>query len=100
MEFALAGLLSSLVVAYRFWAAKLDIPLDDVQVDVEGDLDVRGFFGLRAAGCGRPALSGARPVLQSDTGEHPACRGLTASGRHHPAVETDRQRGFSRRLTG
>ncbi|BBG03619.1 MULTISPECIES: OsmC family protein [Pseudonocardia] len=46
VEFALAGLLSCQVVTYRFWAAKLGIPLDDVQVDVEGDLDVRGFFGL------------------------------------------------------
>jgi uncharacterized OsmC-like protein len=46
VEFALAGLLSCQVVTYRFWAAKLDIPLDDVQVEVEGDLDVRGFFGL------------------------------------------------------
>jgi uncharacterized OsmC-like protein len=46
VESALAGLLSCQVVTYRFWAAKLDIPLEDVQVDVEGDLDVRGFFGL------------------------------------------------------
>jgi uncharacterized OsmC-like protein len=46
VEFALAGLLSCQVVTYRFWAAKLEIPLDDVHVDVEGELDVRGFFGL------------------------------------------------------
>jgi uncharacterized OsmC-like protein len=47
VETALAGLLSCQVVTYRFWAAKLDIPLDDVQIETEGDLDVRGFFGLR-----------------------------------------------------
>lgn len=46
VEAALAGLLSCQVVTYRFWAEKLGIPLDDVAVDVEGDLDVRGFFGL------------------------------------------------------
>lgn len=46
VEFALAGLLSCQVVTYRFWAAKLGIALDEVQVEVEGDLDVRGFFGL------------------------------------------------------
>jgi uncharacterized OsmC-like protein len=45
VEFALAGLLSCQVVTHRFWAARLDIPLEDVQVDVEGDLDMRGFFG-------------------------------------------------------
>lgn len=44
--FALAGLLSCQVVTYRFWAAKLNIPLKDVQIDVDGELDVRGFFGL------------------------------------------------------
>jgi uncharacterized OsmC-like protein len=47
VETALAGLLSCQVVTYRFWAAKLGIPLDDVQVEAEGDLDVRGFFGLQ-----------------------------------------------------
>ncbi|GAA4963399.1 OsmC family protein [Pseudonocardia tropica] len=46
VEFALASLLSCQVVTYRFYAAKLGIPVDDVHVEVEGDLDVRGFFGL------------------------------------------------------
>lgn len=46
VELALAALLSCQVVTYRFWAAKLGIPLDDVHVETEGDLDVRGFFGL------------------------------------------------------
>ena len=46
VEFALASLLSCQVVTYRFYAAKLGIPVDDVHVDVEGDLDVRGFFGI------------------------------------------------------
>jgi len=47
VETALAGLLSCQVVTYRFWAAKLNIPLDDVRIETEGDLDVRGFLGLR-----------------------------------------------------
>lgn len=46
VESALAALLSCQVVTYRFWAAKLGIPLTDVHVRTEGDLDVRGFFGL------------------------------------------------------
>jgi uncharacterized OsmC-like protein len=49
VEAALAGLLSCQVVTYRFWAVELGIPLDDVSVQVEGDLDVRGFFGLDPA---------------------------------------------------
>ncbi len=46
VEAALAGLLSCQVVTYRFWAAKLGIPFDRIRVETEGDLDVRGFFGL------------------------------------------------------
>ena len=46
VEAALAGLLSCQVITYRFWAVRLGVPLDDVAVEVEGDLDVRGFFGL------------------------------------------------------
>jgi hypothetical protein len=60
VEYALAALLSCQVVSYRFWAAALDIPLDEVHVDIEGDLDVRGFLGLDAAV--RPGLTGVRLV--------------------------------------
>lgn len=47
VEFALAALISCQVVTYRFWAAELGVALDDVQIHAEGDLDVRGFFGLQ-----------------------------------------------------
>ena len=46
VEYALAALASCQVVTYRFWAAKLGIRVDGVQVDAEGVLDLRGFFGL------------------------------------------------------
>lgn len=62
IELALASLLSCQVVTYRFWAAKLGIPLDDVKVDVEGDLDVRGFFGLDDDV--RPGLTDVRMVVR------------------------------------
>lgn len=45
-ETALAALLACQVVTYRLWAAKLDVPLDTITIDAEGELDVRGFFGL------------------------------------------------------
>ncbi|WP_232668712.1 OsmC family protein [Pseudonocardia sp. TRM90224] len=46
VETALAALLSCQVVTYRVWAAKLGVPLDDIGIDVQGDLDVRGFYGF------------------------------------------------------
>jgi uncharacterized OsmC-like protein len=61
VEAALAGLLSCQVVTYRFWAVQLGIPLDDVTVEVEGDLDVRGFFGLDDAV--RPGFGEVRVVV-------------------------------------
>lgn len=48
VEYALAALISCQVVTYRFWAAKLSIQLDGISIRAEGDLDVRGFFGLDA----------------------------------------------------
>jgi uncharacterized OsmC-like protein len=47
VEFALASLLSCQVVTYRFWADKLGVAVDTIDVSTEGDLDVRGIFGLR-----------------------------------------------------
>ncbi len=46
VEYALIALGSCQAITYRFWAAQLGIALEGVQVEVEGDLDVRGFFGI------------------------------------------------------
>jgi len=46
VEYALASLASCQAITYRFWAAKLGIELDGVEVAVEGDIDLHGFFGL------------------------------------------------------
>jgi len=62
VEVALAALISCQVVTYRFWAAKLGITLDDVEIDAEGDLDVRGFFGLDHGV--RPGFTGLRLIVR------------------------------------
>jgi putative redox protein len=46
VEYALASLASCQAITYRFWAAKLGIELEGVEVGVEGDIDLHGFFGL------------------------------------------------------
>ncbi|WP_175284110.1 OsmC family protein [Gordonia neofelifaecis] len=48
VEYYLAALLSCQVVTYRFWAERLGVEFDDLTLTAEGDLDVRGFFGLDA----------------------------------------------------
>lgn len=58
VEHALAALISCQVVTYRFWAARLGVALDDIEVTAEGDLDVRGFFGLDDGV--RPGFTGVR----------------------------------------
>lgn len=46
VETYLAALLSCQIVTYRFYADQLGITIDELKLSAEGDLDVRGFFGL------------------------------------------------------
>lgn len=46
VEAYLGALLSCQVVTYRFYADKLGLTIDELKLSAEGDLDVRGFFGL------------------------------------------------------
>ena len=58
VQYALASLGSCQAITYRFWAEQLGISLGTLTVRVEGDLDIRGFFGF---GDGvRPGLSAVR----------------------------------------
>lgn len=43
-----AALASCLTVGYAMWAARLDIPLDRLEVEVQADYDVRGELGVSA----------------------------------------------------
>ena len=46
VQFALASVGSCVAHTYRFWSEKLDIPMDGLHVDVQGNLDIRGVLGL------------------------------------------------------
>jgi putative redox protein len=55
VEYVLSALGACQAISYRIWSEALGIPFDDVRVQVDGDLDVRGFFGVDEAvrpGCG------------------------------------------------
>jgi putative redox protein len=59
VEYALAALATCQEITYRLHADALGIPLKDVSVQLEGELDLRGFFG---------AAEGVRPGFLSING--------------------------------
>lgn len=61
VEYYLASLLACQVVTYRFWAQRLGVQVDSISIRAEGDLDVRGFFGLDDAV--RPGFTEVRVVV-------------------------------------
>lgn len=48
VEYALAALGSCQAITYRVWAAQLGLKLDKVAISIDGDIDLRGFFGVAA----------------------------------------------------
>jgi putative redox protein len=46
VEYALGALVSCQIVVYRLYAQALGIHIDEIDIAVEGDLDVRRLFGL------------------------------------------------------
>ena len=46
VEYALAALATCQEITYRLHAAALGIALDDVRVELKGDIDLRGFFAV------------------------------------------------------
>ena len=46
VEHLLAALGACQVISFKVWAAKLGIEIDEVAVDLAGDIDLRGFFGV------------------------------------------------------
>jgi len=46
VEYALAALATCQEITYRLHAAALGIPLNDVSVSLQGDIDLRGFFAV------------------------------------------------------
>ena len=46
VEYALAALGSCQAITYQVWAAQLGVKLHKVEIGVDGDIDLRGFFGI------------------------------------------------------
>ncbi len=65
VEYALAALATCQEITYRLHADALGIPVKDVSVELEGELDLRGFFGA-AAGV-RPGFLGINGSVRFDS---------------------------------
>jgi uncharacterized OsmC-like protein len=77
-----AALASCLAITYGMWAARLGVPFDSLEVDVEADYDVRGELGVDEAI--RPGYSAMRYVVTvtSASAEAEVLRVLDAADRH------------------
>lgn len=62
VEHLLAALGACQVITYQVWAGKLGLRLDAVDVDLTGEIDLRGFFG--AAPDVRPGFQGVEVQVQ------------------------------------
>lgn len=71
VEYALASLGSCQAISYRVWAAQLGLELEKVEVEIEGDIDLRGFFGVDETV--RPGLNAVRMRVRL-TGPEPDAR--------------------------
>jgi uncharacterized OsmC-like protein len=46
VEMLLSSLVTCQAITYRLWAAELGIALEQIEVEVAGDLDLRGYLGM------------------------------------------------------
>ena len=69
VQYALASLGSCQAITYQFWAEQLGIGFDTLSVRVEGDLDIRGFFGFDDSV--RPGFSAVRLEVTRDRAGEP-----------------------------
>ena len=87
VQYALASLGSCQAITYQFWAEQLGIGFDALTVRVEGDLDIRGFFGFDDGV--RPGFSAVRVEVTVTGPESPERYQelATAVDRHCPVLD-------------
>jgi putative redox protein len=70
VELILAALGSCQEITYRAYASVMDIPLDNVAVTMEGDIDLRGFFAVdESVRAGYEAIRGTVHIESSASEE-------------------------------
>jgi len=86
---ARAALGSCLAISYVMWAAKLEVPLDHLTVDVHADTDLRGMYGVDGILAGYSEIR-YRVAVQSSAPEEDVIRVLDLAEAHSPYVDVFR----------
>lgn len=81
--FGRAAIGSCLAIGYATWFARLDIPLNSVEVAVEADFDYGGVLGVSDVGAGYSQLRYAVNV-DSSAPKHDIMRALDEADAHSP----------------
>jgi len=84
--FGRAALGACLAQAYVLWSVMLDVPLDEVEVQVHSDYDARGMFGVEGPA---PGWTGLRYTVSvaSKAPEADVLRVLDAAEAHSPVLD-------------
>ena len=90
--FGRAALGSCLAIGYSLWAAKLDVPISAVEVEVHADYDARGMYGVADLPAGWAGLRYTVRV-KSTAPEADVLRVLDEADAHSPLLDD-----FSRAL--
>ena len=70
VEVILAALGSCQEITYRAYATAMGIEVDSISVELEGDIDFRGFFAIDDSV--RPGYDNIRAVVKIESGAPPA----------------------------
>jgi uncharacterized OsmC-like protein len=88
--FARAALGSCLAMSYVMWAARLNVPLYDLAVEVQADTDLRGMYGVDDIPAG---YSDVRYIVsvRSPASQEAILRVLDTAEAHSPYVDVFRR---------
>lgn len=76
---------SCLAIGYVKWAAYLDVPINDIEVEIEADVDARGAYGIDGV---EPGYKGLRykVIIDSDASEEEIMNVIEQADKHSPVL--------------
>lgn len=81
-----AALGSCLAIGYSTWAARLDVPIEDLEVEVETDFDARGMLAVEKRPPGFTTIR-YRVIIQSPASKSALLQVLNQADAHSPVLD-------------